>query len=165
MLKLDLLRLCQTKSASDVREGLLREDDRRGSHRANLADKLNVFDCFRKELQTTAILFEKTQARAIDLAVDQQTQQALMTEAGSERQLALGYVKSGFSVTESLIVKASDVFKRRVTHRGVVAVDVESSHSLICGFCGDDLRAGIAHFIDSAIAVAGLKFDCSHRVL
>ena len=85
-----------------------------------------------------------------------------MTETGSERQFALGYVKSGFGVAESLIVKASDVLKRRVTHRGVVAIDIEGAHSLIWG---NDLSAGVAHFIDRAIAVTRLKFDWSHRVL
>jgi hypothetical protein len=46
VLKLDLLRLCQTESAGDVGKWFLSKDDRRGTHRANLADELNVFDRF-----------------------------------------------------------------------------------------------------------------------
>ncbi len=51
-----------------------------------------------------------------------------MAQAGCERQFALGYVKRRFSVAESLVVQARDVFERRIAHRGVIAIDIESSH-------------------------------------
>src|SRR5262245_24304954 len=104
MLKLDLLRLRQAERAADIRERFLREDNRAGTHCANLADELNVLDSFREELQTAAILFEKTQARAIDLAVDQQSDQTFVAQARSERKFALRDVKSRFGVAESLVV-------------------------------------------------------------
>ena len=49
MLKLDLLRLRQTKRACDISEGLLRENNRSGPHGANGANKVHVLDCFRKK--------------------------------------------------------------------------------------------------------------------
>ena len=61
VLKLDLLRLGQSKSAGDVGERLLRKDDCAGTHRPDRADELNVFDGFGKALQAAAILFEETQ--------------------------------------------------------------------------------------------------------
>ncbi len=46
MLKLDLLRLRQTERAADIRERFVGENNRAGTHCANPADKLNVFDGF-----------------------------------------------------------------------------------------------------------------------
>src|SRR5262249_4596849 len=104
MFELDLLRLRQAERATDIGKRFLSEHDRAGTHRTNLADELNVFDGLRKQLQTAAILFEKTQARAIDLAIDQQTDQTFVTEAGSEREFPLRDIKSRFGVAESLIM-------------------------------------------------------------
>ena len=71
MFELDLLSLRESKFTSDVGKGLLRKHDRAGSDGANAARKLNVFDCFREALQPAAILLEKSQARPVDLAVNQ----------------------------------------------------------------------------------------------
>jgi len=111
VLKLDLLRLRQSESAANVRERFLREDDRSRSHGANRADELNVFDCFRKVVQAAAILFEKAKTRTIDLAVDEKTHEAFVTEAGREWQFSLRYVERGFSVAETFVVQPRDVFK------------------------------------------------------
>ena len=129
MLKLDLLRLRQTESSGDVCKWFLRKDDRAGSHGSDLADELNVFDGFGEELQTAAILFEKTKTRTIDLAVDEQTDQPFMAQTGSERDFALRYIESRFCVAESLIVQARAILVRRIAHRSVIAIDIESAHS------------------------------------
>ena len=101
MLKLNLLRLRQTESAANVRERFLREDDRARPHRPDCTDELNVFDCFSEVVQAAAVLFEEAKTRAIDLAVDEQTNETFVTEAGRKRQLSLGDVESGFRVAES----------------------------------------------------------------
>ena len=108
--------------------GSLRKHDRARSHGANLADELNVFDRFGEELQTAAILFEKAQSRAIDLTVDQETNQTLVAQARREGQFALRDVERGFRIAEWLIVQPRDVFVRRVAHRGVITIDVECAH-------------------------------------
>src|SRR6185503_11699694 len=89
VLKLNLLRLRQSESAANVGKWLLRENDRAGPHRPDRADELNVLDCFREVVQAAAILFKKTQARAIDLAVDEQANETLVAEAGREREFSL----------------------------------------------------------------------------
>src|SRR5436309_4226979 len=89
MFEFDLLSLRESKFTSDVGKGLLRKHDRAGSDGANAARKLNVFDCFREALQPAAILLEKSQARPVDLAVNQQPNQTLMAENRGERKLAL----------------------------------------------------------------------------
>src|SRR5215467_4022094 len=105
MLEFDLLRLRDSESAADVGKRFLRQHDRARAHRANLADELDVFDRFGEEFQTAAILFEKTQSRAIDLAIDQQTNEAFVAEARGEVEFALGDVESGFSFAERLIAQ------------------------------------------------------------
>src|SRR5437764_4767222 len=80
VLKFNLLSLRQTKLAGNIGNRLLRKHNCSRSHYANAADKLNILDGFRKTLQAAAILFEKTQSRPIDLAIDQQTNQTLMSE-------------------------------------------------------------------------------------
>jgi hypothetical protein len=74
-------------------------------------------------------LFEKAKARPIDLAIDEKTHEAFMAQAGCEGQLALGYVKRGFRVTQSLVMQPRDVFERRIAHRRVVTIDVECAHT------------------------------------
>jgi hypothetical protein len=64
--------LRQAELAGDVGNGLLRKHDCPRPDRTDNAGELNVFDCFRESLQSAAILFEKTQTRPIDLAVNQQ---------------------------------------------------------------------------------------------
>ena len=59
MLKLDLLRLCQSESSCDIRERFLRKNDRTGTDRPDLADELNILDCCGEELQTAAVLFKE----------------------------------------------------------------------------------------------------------
>ena len=71
MLKLNLLCLRESESTGDISKRLLREDDRARPYCTDLADKLNVFDRFREELQTAAVLLEETQAWAVNLAVDE----------------------------------------------------------------------------------------------
>src|SRR5262249_11756193 len=73
VLELDLLRLRQSESTSNVRKWFLSKNDRAGSHGSDLANELNVFNRLCEELQAAAILFEETQTRTIDLAVDEQT--------------------------------------------------------------------------------------------
>ena len=102
-----------------------------GPHRANPAEELYVLDCFGEELQTSAILFEKSQARAIDLAIHQQANETLVAQTGCKRQLALGYVEGRLRFAERLIMKTSHVFVRRVAHYGVVAIEIESAHLLM----------------------------------
>src|SRR6185503_14542110 len=114
MLKLDLLRLRQAKGAGDVGERLLRKDDCSGTHHSNRADELNVFDRLGETLQTAAILFEKAQARAIDLTVEKQTDETRMAQAGREGQLSLRYVKRRLGVAEWAVVKVRRLFVRSV---------------------------------------------------
>ena len=128
MLKLDLLRLCESEGAGDVGKGLLREDNRAGADSAYRADELDVLDGFRKTLQAAAILFEEPQTRAIDLAVNQQTDETLVAEAGREGQLALRHIERSLGITEWTIVQTRHVFVGRVAHRGVVAINVECAH-------------------------------------
>jgi hypothetical protein len=85
---------------------------------------LYVFDCFRKELESPAILFEKAQPGPIDLAVDEETDQTLMAQAGSEGKFSLRYVERGLGVAEPTVVKTRYVFEGRVTHGGVISIDV-----------------------------------------
>ena len=129
MLKLDLLRLRDAESARDVGKRLLREDDRAGPHCSDSADKLNVLDRFGKELQTATVLFQKTQPRAIDLAVDEQAHEPFVTETRSERKFALRDVEGGFSVAEWLVVQTRHVFEGRVAHGRMVTIDVECAHA------------------------------------
>src|SRR5215204_18705 len=100
MLKLDLLSLRKPERAADVSKWLVCKNDRAGPHRPDLTDELNVFDCFGEELQAAAVLFEKAQSRAIDLAVYQQPHQSFMAQAGSEGQLALCYVERSLNVAQ-----------------------------------------------------------------
>ena len=124
MLKIDLLRLRDAESAADVGEWFLGEDDCAGSHRADLADKLDVFDCFREELQAAAILFEKPEPWTIDLRIDQQANKTFVTETGCESKFALRDVEGRLGVAQKSIMQASHVLERRVAHRGVVTIDV-----------------------------------------
>src|SRR5205807_6465674 len=93
VLEFNLLRLRQTERPGDVRERLLREDNRGGTHSAHRADEVHVFDSVRKEFQSAAILFEKAHARAINLPFDQRAHQSLVAETWSEEQLALRHIK------------------------------------------------------------------------
>ena len=83
---------------------------------------------FAKRLQSAAVLFEKSQTRAIDLTVDQQTDQAVMAQAGSKRQLSLRHIERGLGIAEWTVMEASHVFVRRVAHRGVITINVECAH-------------------------------------
>src|SRR6185369_9614948 len=93
MLKLDLLRLRQSERTANVGERFLRKHDGAWTHRPDGADELNVFDRLGKVVQTTAILLEEAKTRTIDLAVDQQTNQTLVTETWCERKFSLGDVE------------------------------------------------------------------------
>src|SRR5258705_11118318 len=126
VLKLDLLCLRQSESAADVGKRLLGEDYSAGTHGPNLSYELNVFDSLGEELQATAILFEKSKPRAIDLAIHQQSHQALMAQAGCERQLTLCHVESSVSIAKPLIVQTCYVLERGIAHGRVVTIDVES---------------------------------------
>jgi hypothetical protein len=129
VLELDLLRLGHAEGAADVRERLLREHDRARPHRPDLADKQNVFDRFREEFQAAAILFQKTESRSIDLAVDKQADQPFVAQARRESEFALGDVEGRFGVAERLTVQARHVFERRVAHGRVITVDVQGAHA------------------------------------
>ena len=124
MFKLDLLGLCECESARDVSKRLLGEHDCSGTHGPDGADKLDVFDGLGESLQAAAILFEEPETRTIDLAINQQTDETLMAQAGCERHLPLRHIKRSSGITERAIVQTSHVFVRRVGHRGVVAIDV-----------------------------------------
>src|ERR1044071_3180160 len=128
VLEFDLLRLRQAERAGDVCKRFLCENDCAGAHGPDFADELNVFDCCGEELQTAAILFEKTKTRASVLALDEQPQEPLMAQAGREGKFALRDVERRFCVTQPPIVETRHVFKRRVAHRGVVTIDIKSSH-------------------------------------
>src|SRR5215510_8159200 len=52
------------------------------------------------------VMSAKTQTRAVHLAVDQQTHQSFVSEAGDKWKFALRYVKGGFGIAQPLIVKA-----------------------------------------------------------
>src|SRR5256885_16555389 len=114
MFKLNLLRLRETKRAGDVGERLLREDDGAGAHRANGANEEDVFDGLRKALQAAAILFQKSQTRAVNLAINQEPDQAFMAQAGSKRQLPLRHIKCGLCVAERTFMQVLQVFVRSV---------------------------------------------------
>ena len=126
--ELDFLRLRQSKLARDIGDRLLRKHDRARPHGANPAGKLNVFDSFGKALQSTTILFEKTKARAINLAVDEQTNETFVTEHRREGKLALRAVKRGGSFAERLAVNARYVLVRRVAHGRVIAIEIQRAH-------------------------------------
>ena len=98
VLKLDLLRLRQTKRARDVSKRLLGKNDRAWSHGANFTDKLHVFDCFREALEAAAILFKKSQARTIDLAVYQQPHETFVTKTGRELKFTLRDIEGGLGI-------------------------------------------------------------------
>src|SRR6185295_18358728 len=103
VLKLDFLRLGHPKRTADVGKRFLREYDRARTHRPDLANKLNVFDCFREQLQTAAILFEKAESRAINLAVNEETDQTFVAQTRREGEFALRDVESGFGVAEKSV--------------------------------------------------------------
>src|SRR6266550_401416 len=128
MLELNLLSLGEAELAGDIGNRLLRKHDRAGTHRADAAGKLNVFDRLGEALQAAAILFKKAQARPIDLTVNQQTDQTLVTQHRRERQLALRAVESRDGVAERLAMNARHVFVGGVAHRGVISIDVERAH-------------------------------------
>ena len=131
MFKFDFLRLGETELAGDVGNWLLREHDGAGMHRPDGAGKLNVFDGLGKELQTAAVLFEEAKTRAIDLAINEQPHEPLVAQAGRERKFALRDVERRLRVTQPLVVETRHIFKRRVAHRSVIAIDIESSHQFI----------------------------------
>jgi len=79
-------------------------------------------------LQAAAILLEKSQTRTINLAVNQQANQAFMTQHRREGKLALGHIKRCRHVAERLAVNAGHVFVRRVAHGGVIAVEIQGAH-------------------------------------
>src|SRR6185503_12236935 len=130
VLKLDLLRLRQSERTADISKRFLRENDRAGTHRADLADKLNVFDGFGEELQAAAVLFEKAKTRAIDLTVDEQSYEPLVAQARGEGKFALSDVERRFRIAQPLTVEPRHIFERRVAHGGVVTIDVESAHQV-----------------------------------
>jgi hypothetical protein len=167
VLKLDLLRLRQSERAANVGERFLREDDRAGPNGANRADELNVFDCFGEVVQAAAILFEEAKTRTIDLAVDEETNQAFVTEARCEGQLSLGYVERRFGVAEPSVVQPGDVLERRVAHRGVVSIDVQGAHirRKIRVIRVYNLSASLTHLLHCAFAVTGLQIHRPHRIL
>ena len=59
--------------------------------------------------------------RAIDLAVDEESHESFVPEAGCEREFALSDVERSFGITQSLVVEPRHVFERRVAHSGVVS--------------------------------------------
>src|SRR6266851_1794676 len=80
MLELYFLSLGEAELAGDIGNRLLRKHNRARSDGADAAGKLNVFDGLGETLQAAAILFKKAQARPIDLTVNQQTYQTLVTQ-------------------------------------------------------------------------------------
>src|SRR5437762_13904466 len=104
MLELDLLGLREAELAGDIRDRLLRKHDRSRPRRANEADKLNVFDGLGESLQAPAVLLEKSHARPIDLAVNEQTNQAFMSQHRRKRQLALRHIERRDRFTQRLPV-------------------------------------------------------------
>src|SRR5947209_6618460 len=74
------------------------------------AGELNIFDGFGEALQATAILFEKAQSRPVDLAVDEQAYQTLVSQHRRERKLSLRAVESCRRLAERLTMNASYVF-------------------------------------------------------
>ena len=128
VLKLDLLRLREAERARDVSKRLLREHDRCGPHGANRADEVHVFDGLCEQLQAAAILFQKAQARPINLAVDKQAHEPRVTKHRGERQLALSNVERRLRFAQLFVVQPRYVLVGRVAHRGVVSIDVECAH-------------------------------------
>src|ERR1041385_686283 len=128
MFEFDLLSLRESKSTSEVGKGLLRKHDRAGSDGANAAGKLNVFDCFREALQPAAVLLEKSQARPVDLAVNQQPNQTLVAEDRGERKLPLRTIEGRGCFAERLVMNAGHFLVRRVAHGRVIAVKIQRAH-------------------------------------
>ena len=83
-------------------------------------------------MKDAAVLFEKTQTRAIDLAVYQEANETFVAEHWCEGQFSLCDVERCFRVAEASITQSCDVLERRIAHRGVVAIDIKCAH-LICG--------------------------------
>ena len=71
VLKLDLLRLCETERPRDVGERLAREHDRAGPDGAHRPDEIDLLDGLREQPQPAAILFEKPHARAIQVRLNE----------------------------------------------------------------------------------------------
>ncbi len=128
VLEFDLLRLGEAELAGDVGNWLLCKHDRARADRANGPGKLDVFDGLRKSLQPAAILLEKTQPRPINLAVNQEADQALVTQHWSERKFSLGHIKGGKYFAEGLAMHAGGIFIRRIAHRGVIAINIQRAH-------------------------------------
>ena len=69
-------------------------------------------------------VFDLVKPAHVDALVRIATDQALVAQAGSERQLPLSHIKSSASFTKRTTVEARYVFVRRIAHRGVVAINV-----------------------------------------
>ena len=128
VLELDLLRLGEAKPPRDVGKRLLWKDDRAWTDGPNAAGKLNIFDGLGEALQSAAILFEEAQSWPIDLAVDEQANQTLVSQHRRERKLSLRAVESRRRFAERFAMNASYVFVRRIAHGGVIAIKVQRSH-------------------------------------
>src|SRR5207253_8236484 len=90
--------------------------------------ELNVFYCFVEELQPATILLEKSQPWPIDLTVNQQTHQSLVTKDRREGKFALGAIKGRAGFAQWLTMNARHFLIRRVAHSRVIAVEIERSH-------------------------------------
>ena len=110
MLELDLLRLRKPKPSGDVGKRLLWKHDGAWTHRPNAAGELNIFDGFGEALQSAAILLEKAQSWPVDLAIDKQANQTLMSQHRREWKLSLRAIESCCRLAERLVVNASYVF-------------------------------------------------------
>lgn len=124
MLKFDFLGLSESEGSGDVREWLLRKDDRCRSHGADSADELHVFDGFREESQSATVLLQEAQARPINLAIDKESNKPFVAQAGSERQFALGNVERRLGVAQLLVVEPRHVLVGRIAHGGVITIEV-----------------------------------------
>ena len=71
---------------------------------------------------------EKSQPGPIDLTVDQEAYQPLVSEHGGKRKFSLSAVKGGAGFAQRFAMHARLVFVRCVTHRRVIAVKVERAH-------------------------------------
>ncbi|HEU4479403.1 MAG TPA: hypothetical protein VFR80_12865 [Pyrinomonadaceae bacterium] len=128
MLELNLLGLRQAESTGYIGERLLGKDDSGRPHGANFTGELHVFDGFGKELQTTAVLLEEAEPGAIELTVDEQTNEAFVPEARREGEFTLGDVEGRLSIAKLLIMEPRYVLVRRIAHGSVITIEVESAH-------------------------------------
>jgi hypothetical protein len=99
MFEFDFLGLGKSEIAGDIGKRLLSKDDCTWAHCPNRADEMHIFDGLGKQLQSAAILLEKSDSGPVDAAFDKQFDQSFMSQARRKWKLTLRYVKRRLRIT------------------------------------------------------------------